>query len=62
MTRLQSDYDFYLDDTKKKQEEMKKMNEEIQEISRQNEKEKVAQIRKDDEAMKKIFKMIGDFM
>lgn len=38
MTKLQSDYEFYLDDTKRKQEEMKKMNEQMQDIARQNEK------------------------
>ena len=36
MTRLQSDYDLLLEDTKKKQDGMKKMNEEMQEIGRKN--------------------------
>lgn len=64
MKSLKIRYDWLIEDNKRKTEEMKRMNDEIMAIYRQNEKDKVGEVRKEDERAKfaaKLKEEAGDF-
>lgn len=62
MKGLKIRYDNMLEDNKSKNEEIKRMNDEIMAIYRQNEKDKVTEVRREDEKAKFANKLKEDIV